>query len=104
MFRKIDHHQPFKKEWSWVETEGVMSYLSKAFKENYRIKDIDSKFGLPYTSSSDFAMISNTNCQFEIEHGINLDCFALTDNDYPIIVAIGSDNDGNDFFYAVEEN
>jgi hypothetical protein len=102
MFKRIEWQPEFKKEWSWLETEGIMAYLQKLFKENYRIRNIDEKFGLPYTSSSDFAVISNTNCQFEIESGINLDGFAIIDNDYPYIIALGTDNEENDYFYIVE--
>lgn len=102
MFYNIDYTPYFKKEWSWIETEGVMAILAKLFKEHYRIKDIEEKFGLPHTSSSEFAMISNSNCKFEIEPGIYLDWFALKDSDYPQIIAGATDKDENEFYYIVE--
>jgi len=108
MFRRVNWKPEFKQEWNWLETEGVMSYLQTKFKENYNIRDIEDKFGLPYTSTGIYAEISNTNCEFEIEPGIQLRYFAIHDNgnrpEYPLPIAVGWDDDENEYFYMIEED
>mgnify|MGYP001007725645 CR=1 FL=1 len=44
--------------------------------------DIEEFFGLPYTSSSNFAMVSNTNTEYFIdtENQFNIEYFALTED------------------------
>lgn len=87
----------FRKELSWIEIEGVVSYINKYFKENYRIDDAWYKFGLPYTSSGEFILLANTNCTFEIDEGIYLVFFTLTENNQ--IIAIGEDRENNYYYY-----
>ena len=89
-----------KKEWSEIETEGAKAIIEKYFNEYHSIKNTENFFGLAYTSSSDYAALWNTNSNFEIEEGIKLEGFAITDND--ILTANGEDREGNNYFYRLE--
>lgn len=89
-----------KKEWSEIEAKGVEAILQEYFKENHRIKNIGDYFGLAYTSSSDFAALWNTNKNFEIEIGIKLIGFVITENN--ILLALGEDQEENNYLYRLE--
>jgi hypothetical protein len=49
------------------------------YKYNNSENSIEGFFGLPYTSSSSFAMLGNTNTRycFDVEEKYNIDCFGL---------------------------
>lgn len=91
-----------KKEWSWIETEGMISIVNQWFKENFPgIKETaENFFGLPYTSSSSFAMVGNTNTHFELEEGYNIEYFAITNNNCLIIGCW--DSEENEIQFAIE--
>lgn len=103
MFRKIEKQfksEDFKKEWNPLEYYATMDILKNKFRKHYKIYNIEDKFGLPYTSSSSFAMISNTNTIFEIEKGLNLEYFVITNNS--MIIAVFEDQNNNERFYEIE--
>ena len=101
-FTKKRTSADFKKEWSYIEQEGVKSLIQQAYNEmqGNTKTNVEDKFGLPYTDTSDFAMLSNTNTKYEIEEGWNLEYFAVTHNN--IIVAVFMDKNENERFYRVE--
>lgn len=51
----------FKHTWNHVEKFGVEQILNRYFEEVCGIKKFSDLVGLPYTSSSSYAMLSNTN-------------------------------------------
>ena len=57
----------FKKEWTEAEHKAVINALSKWERSNLTIthgnreRTVEDTYGLPYTSSSGCAMLSNTN-------------------------------------------
>ena len=91
----------FKKEWTDEDEKKVNHAIKKLFimktLTDYRgVKrslnrwcDIEEFFGLPYTSSSSFAMISNTNTEYFIdtENQFNIEYFALTEDGKVILSA-----------------
>jgi hypothetical protein len=103
MFREIEREYTsadFKKEWNNIEIKGVEAILQEGFKEYYNIKNAEDYFGLPYTSTSSFAMMSNTNSKFEIEEGWRLEYFAITNNN--MLIMIAWDEDENERYFEVE--
>jgi len=86
----------FKKDWSMVEYEGVCAIVQRWYEENLpmqaRKETAEYFFGLPYTSTSSFAMISNTNTYCEITPGYNIVYFALTEN-HRVIVGAWNDEE-----------
>lgn len=94
------NEKDFKKQWSDVSTVFLIKRLEYWFRENYDIENVEEVFGLPYTDTSECAMLSNTNCLFEIQDGINLDFFTLTDK-YEI-VAVGSDFNSNEYCFYLK--
>lgn len=90
----------FKKEWSDFEIKGVKKHLQDICKEELDI-DASDKFGLPYTSSSAYAMVSNTNSPFKIEKDIQLNHFALTNSGQ--LIAVGHDYHSREHFYYVDK-
>lgn len=95
MFYKLSTIPNFKKELSYFEILGIKQYLKEFF------DNPEDLFGLPYISSGKFAELSNTNSPYEIEPGIKLEYFALTEN--KILVAVGWDSEENEYYYRVEE-
>ena len=67
----------FKKEWTEAEYKAVIKYFSKWEKSNLiiiygqRERTTEDTYGLPYTSSSSFAMLSNTNVQAKFKNDMN---------------------------------
>ena len=59
----------------------------------YTFKNIEYFFGLPYTSSSSFAMLGNTNTRYclDQEEKYNIDCFGLG-------------KDGNVYIFCTDED
>ena len=76
----------FKKEWTYEEHKAVIECFSKWEKSHLIITYGDRKrttedtYGLPYTSSSSFAMLSNTNVRAELraDQRFNFEWLGLT--------------------------
>ena len=100
MLKLTNNKLKLKKEWSEIETKGAEAIIQEYFSEYHSIKDTSDKFGLAYTSSGDFAALWNTNTIYEIEKGIKLIGFAITENN--ILVAIGEDQQENNSLYRLE--
>lgn len=93
-----------QKEWNNVEevTKKILKVFSKYEKENLiitygrRERTVSDTYGFPYTSSSDFAMISNCNVLAELKGDRNyrFDWLALTEENE--IVAGFTDYDENE--------
>jgi hypothetical protein len=120
---KLNHHfaglkeieKPiFEKEWNDSQWNLVHNTIEKFFKgktlQDHRgqykrlsnMESIEDFFGLPYTSSSSFAMISNTNTMYhiDIEKQYNISYFALTNNNEVVLIA--EDNNENEKYYILE--
>lgn len=77
----------FKKEWTEQELNAVIKLFKGWAARNLKIiygqrdRTIESTYGLPYTSSSNYAMIANTNVQAEMWglSGWNFEHLALTE-------------------------
>ena len=78
----------FKKEWTEVEHKAVIKAFSRwesahlIIAYGRRERTAEDTYGLPYTSSSSFAMISNTNVRAELKEDRSF-CFewlGLTEN------------------------
>ena len=99
----------FKKEWTEKEHKTIIKKFSNWERKNliivYGDRDITTEYtyGLPYTSSSGFAMISNTNVQAVLKEDKNL-CFnwlALSINNE--IIAGFTDNNENEKLIKIGE-
>ena len=92
----------FKKEWTETEINAVIRTFSRWEKSHLiitygrRERTTEDTYGLPYTSSSSFAMISNTNVRAELkeDRNFNFDWLALTEDNE--VVAGFTDNDENE--------
>ena len=92
----------FKKEWTETEINAVIRTFSRWEKSHLiitygrRERTTEYTYGLPYTSSSSFAMISNTNVRAELkeDRNFNFDWLALTEDNE--VVAGFTDNDENE--------
>ena len=95
----------FKKEWTEAEYKAVIKVFSRWEKSHLiitygkRKRTTEDTYGLPYTSSSSFAMLSNTNVQAELISPFlgkkwNFDWLALTENNE--VVAGFTDVDENE--------
>ena len=95
----------FKKEWTEAEHKAVIKVFSRWEKSHliitygHRERTTEDTYGLPYTSSSSFAMLSNTNVQAELISPFlgkkwNFDWLALTENNE--VVAGFTDVDENE--------
>lgn len=75
-----------KKEWTEAEHKAVINMFIKWERSNltithgHRDRTVEDTYGLPYTSSSGFAMISNTNVMAELkeDRNFNFDWLGLT--------------------------
>jgi hypothetical protein len=91
----------FKKEWSDDELDRVVNVFSKWEKKNLTItygkreRTTEDTYGLPYTSSSDYAMISNTNVKAVLNTGkeFNFDYLALTEDNEVVAMFENNDNE-----------
>jgi hypothetical protein len=101
MFKRIENlsNADFKKQWTDEKIKEVMKTLTRKFKKHYHIYNAEDHFGFPYTSSSEFAMVSNTNCLFDIEKGFNFDCIGISNKGK--LIAIASDYSGNERYYEI---
>ena len=76
----------FKKEWTDTEYNAVVKCFSRWEKKNLiitygrRERTTEDTYGLPYTSSSSFAMLSNTNVRAELrtDQRFNFEWLGLT--------------------------
>ena len=92
----------FKKELTETEINAVIRTFSRWEKSHLiitygrRERTTEYTYGLPYTSSSSFAMISNTNVRAELkeDRNFNFDWLALTEDNE--VVAGFTDNDENE--------
>lgn len=104
----------FKKEWNDTEFTKVYKKVYRLFSGKFLTDhrgdkrymssndSIDDFFGLPYTSSSSFAMISNTNTQYYIDtdNSFNIEYFALTNNG-DVVMAVW-DTDENEKLFIIK--
>lgn len=110
--RQITKEPEFKKEWSWIETEGVEQVVSKWLECCGINKSSTEFFGMPYTSTSDYAMAGNTNSpkgyRLIVENGefknLHLSHFALTTHSCPMLVIVYEDEDGYFHYYELESD
>jgi len=102
----------FSKEWNYVETKGMECIIHEFFKgkklKNHKgktitpftKKDIDDVFGLPYTSSSDYAMLgADCNNWIYINDKEHISHFAIR-KEQPILIT--EDKDNKQRFYTME--
>ena len=86
----------FKKEWTYEEHKAVIKVFSRWEKSHLiitygkRERTTEDTYGLPYTSSSSFAMLSNTNVCAELINTFsskkwNFDWLALTENNEVVV-------------------
>lgn len=76
----------FKKEWTETEYKAIIKAFSRWEKKNLiitygrRERTTEDTYGLPYTSSSSFAMLSNTNVRAELraDQRFNFEWLGLT--------------------------
>ena len=101
----------FKEEWIDTDFKNVNKALKKMFisqslkdhhgtvKTMHSLKDIEYFFGLPYTSSSSYAMVGNTNTQYyiDIEENFNIELFAVT-QDNKIIMEVWDNEETSKYF------
>ena len=102
-----------KKEWTDTDEKTVQKAikrlcLMKTLKDHngirhtlYTWEQIEEFFGLPYTSSSCYAMINNCNTEYfiDIENQFNIKFFALTENGKVILSAW--DRDENEKYFII---
>lgn len=110
---EITNKPVFKTEWNDKDQIRVNNALRKVFlhktlidhnnnnKYMYTLKDVEYFFGLPYTSSSSFAMIGNTNTLYyvDIENQFNIEFFAITEDNKVILSAW--DNEENERYFII---
>lgn len=92
----------FKKEWTEKELEAVIKVFSAWERKNLvitygrRERNTEYTYGLPYTSSSDFAMISNTNVKAVLrdDPSCTFDWITLTESNE--VVAVFTDENENE--------
>lgn len=78
----------FKKEWTDTEYNAVVKCFSRWEKKNLiitygcRRRTTEDTYGLPYTSSSSFAILCNTNVRAELkaDQRFTFDWLGLTEN------------------------
>lgn len=103
----------FKKEWNEQDEKTVNHAIKRLFimktltdhngykHTMYTMSNIEDFFGLPYTSSSSFAMISNCNTEYFIdtENKFNIEYFTLTEDGKVILSAW--DTDENEKYFII---
>lgn len=109
--REISTEPEFKQEWDDKEAKEVSKAIKNLFEMKtltdhrgqertlYTMDQIEDFFGLPYTSSSSFAMVSNCNTRFCVdkEEQYNIEYFALTKDNKVIMGAWDKDENEKDF-------
>ena len=94
----------FKEEWTDSETTKVIKVFSQWEKKNLtitydkRARTTGDTYGLPYTSSSDYAMISNTNVKAVLnsDKEFSFNHLALTE-DNKVVAVFYNDNENEKF-------
>lgn len=100
----------FKKEWSHVEHLGVVRLIWEEFNvadkegifddsSSSDIEGMERYFGFAYTSSGVAAELSICNVEHEIEDGIFMRSFFLTDNHRVVLWA--TDEQDKEYYYFV---
>ena len=99
--QEVTAEPKFKTDWTDTDEKTVNKAIKKLFlmqtltdhrgskKTMYTMANIEDFFGLPYTSSSSFAMVSNTNTEYyiDMEKQYNVEYFALTEDNKVILSA-----------------
>jgi hypothetical protein len=112
--QEVTEEPKFKAEWNDTEYKKINKAVKNLFsmktltdhrgnkKTLYTMDQIEDFFGLPYTSSSSFAMISNTNTQYYVdtENKFNIEYFALTEDNRVILSAW--DEDENEKYFLIK--
>ena len=102
-----------KKEWNEQDNKTVNHAIKKLFlmqvltdhrgskRTMYTMSSIEDFFGLPYTSSSSYAMVSNTNTEYYIDtdNQFNIEHFALTEDGKVILSAW--DKEENEKYFII---
>lgn len=114
MFANIQEVSPepeFKSEWSDDEYKKVNKAIKNLFSMQtvtdhrgqkrtlYTMDQIEDFFGLPYTSSSSFAMVGNCNTRFCVdkEEQYNIKYFALTQDNKVVMGVWDKDENEKNF-------
>jgi len=107
-----DFKKVFKKELSNYEIDGIIKHITDYYKEHKedfiivagsynRNESLEDVLGLPYISSSSYAMIDATcNVDCRNSDGLRIDHFALTENN--ILIGVHQDDNENEFYYRVD--
>ena len=104
----------FKPEWNDKDEKSVNKAIKNLFsmktltdhrgqkRTMYTMEQIEDFFGLPYTSSSSFAMVSNCNteCFVDDEKQFNIEYFALTQ--YNKVVMRVQDKEENERLFELK--
>lgn len=102
-----------KMEWDASDIRKVRKkiqnlFMSKTLTDRYgqtrhlcNMVQIEDFFGLPYTSSSSYALVTNTNndCYIDKEDNLSIGHFALTTNN-EVVVNV-KDPKGNEQYFAI---
>lgn len=111
--QEMPQEPEFKPEWSDEEYKKVNKAIKNLFSMKtltdhrghkrtlYTMEQIEDFFGLPYTSSSSFAMVGNCNTEFFVdkEEKYNIEYFALT-QDNKVIMSVW-DRDQNEKNFVI---
>ena len=103
----------FKKEWNDSETHKMNNALENLFlgelltdhrgntKKMRTFEDIELFFGLPYTSSGEYAGVWNTNTEYhlDIDKEYNINGFVIGEDDN--IYIISTDKEENEKVYKI---
>lgn len=103
----------FLTEWNDKQFDKVNKVLKKFFfgktlkdhngrqKTLYTLSQIEDFFGLPYTSTSEYAMISNCNCESFIDNNdtLNIEHFALSNDNH--VVMVTWDRQENERYFVI---
>lgn len=93
----VDYNTP-RDEFTDAEIETTIFRIAQYF--GMSKEKAEDKFGLPYTSSSAFAGLWNTNCEMEFTPGQYIQGFTLDRNDGRIIV-LTTDREEADKWYEI---
>jgi hypothetical protein len=93
----------FKGELSHIEVLGLITYIQKWHDENYVLNsvDVENKFGLAPTSTSEFARLWDTNYNGTLEDygDLKVQSFALTVGHVPVLIM--EDDEENELYFEI---